>query len=232
MTSMPRASAAAISATLVVPQSTVTMTVAPAAPAASTAASDRPWPSSSRRRDVRLDRDAEPAQGEGQDRQAGQPVGVEVAEDQDPLARGRAPSSGARAGGPRRAGGAGSWSAVERVGEPGAERRPRRRRRGATRSPATRSDRPSPAAGGRELGGTRRRVREGPAEARFDHVRQDATRALHRGFTGRAGAASGRRPADPRCRASRRGGRAAGRPRAASPRAAGSRRRSTSTSPR
>jgi hypothetical protein len=48
ITSMPRRTASAISATLVEPQSTVTITVAPAARAASSAAIDRPCPSSSR----------------------------------------------------------------------------------------------------------------------------------------------------------------------------------------
>ena len=45
---MPAAFAAATSSTLELPVSTVTMTEAPAAPADSTAARDRPWPSSRR----------------------------------------------------------------------------------------------------------------------------------------------------------------------------------------
>jgi hypothetical protein len=48
MTSMPRLAAAAISAWLVVPQSTVTMSRAPLRSAASRAARESPWPSSSR----------------------------------------------------------------------------------------------------------------------------------------------------------------------------------------
>ena len=48
MTSMPRSAAAATSATLVDPVSTVTISVTPWATAASTAAIDSPWPSSSR----------------------------------------------------------------------------------------------------------------------------------------------------------------------------------------
>ena len=48
ITSIPRALLSATSATLVVPQSTVTISDAPAATAASIAAIDRPWPSSSR----------------------------------------------------------------------------------------------------------------------------------------------------------------------------------------
>src|SRR3954447_2105140 len=47
-TSIPRARAAATSATLVEPVSTVTISVMPSPAAASTAASERPWPSSSR----------------------------------------------------------------------------------------------------------------------------------------------------------------------------------------
>ena len=48
MTSMPRALLSATSATLVVPQSTVTISDAPTVAAASSAAIDRPWPSSRR----------------------------------------------------------------------------------------------------------------------------------------------------------------------------------------
>ncbi len=48
MTSSPRRPASAISAWLVAPQSTVMMTVAPTACARSSAAIERPWPSSSR----------------------------------------------------------------------------------------------------------------------------------------------------------------------------------------
>ena len=48
MTSRPRSLAAATSATLVVPQSTVMMRLEPVATAASSAANDKPWPSSSR----------------------------------------------------------------------------------------------------------------------------------------------------------------------------------------
>ena len=223
MTSMPRALATATSATLVVPQSTVTMT--------RRAGRDRRVDRGERQavalvepaRDVRLDRDAEPAQGDGHDRQPGQAVGVEVAEDEDALAAGRAPgaagasrtsASGRRRGSCRPS----SGSANQAVDVVGASTR--RGRRGG---------RPSGRTGRRPRGrgdGRRRRRRRASGRSSGSGVRprrQDATEALHRGSTGRVrGPASGRRAPDPRGCASSSGGRAGGRPRGASPRAAGS----------
>ena len=71
-------------------------------------------------RDVRLDRHAEPAQGDGHDRQAGQAIGVEVAEHQDALAsvarRAQPAEEEVRVGQSVRV-----VEAVERVGEPGGD---------------------------------------------------------------------------------------------------------------
>ena len=76
-------SPASTSVTLDEPVSTVMITAWPAAAAVSTARLERPWPSSSRLGHIGLGGEAEPAQGADHDRQAGQAVGIEVAEDED-----------------------------------------------------------------------------------------------------------------------------------------------------
>ena len=78
--------AAATSATLVVPQSTVTISDAPRGHRGVEGRHRQPVPLVEPARHVGLDRDAEAPQGEGHDRETGQAVGIEVAEDQDPFA--------------------------------------------------------------------------------------------------------------------------------------------------
>ena len=138
MTSMPRASAAAISASLVVPQSTVTMTVAPAASAASIAASDRPWPSSSRLGTYGSTVDARTGAG----RATGSP-GRSARRRRSrrrpgpARPRSRAAVSRVEQDGRRRAGSARVVEAVERIGEPGVERRRGRSTPRRARSPVS-----------------------------------------------------------------------------------------------
>ena len=118
MTSRPRAFAAAISSTLVDPQSTVMMSVDPPAVGRVERRHRQAVTLVEPARDIRLHRDAEPAQGEGHDRQSGQPIGIEVAEHEDalaPLARQPQASEHDRGIGQQ----AGIMEAVERVGEPG-----------------------------------------------------------------------------------------------------------------
>ena len=224
MTSSPRAFASAISATLVLPQSTVTMTRRAAARrAASSAASDSPWPSSSRLGTYGSTVDAEPAQRQGHDREPGQPVGVEVAEDQDPLAAvARRVQTASRSTRRRPAAGR-VVQAVERVREPGgqvvrASDTPR-----AARSDAERGPRPR-ARGrrGRGRGGRPDERGKRPAEAGLDHGVRMPRGAAPRIY--RPGASARPQEAVRRTRgAAGRGrrGRAGGRPRAASRRAAG-----------
>ena len=161
--------------------------------AASIAASDRPWPSSSRLGTYGSTVDAEPAQREGHDRQAGQPVGVEVAEDQDPLAA----VAGAPAAAPGRASASGRSARIvqaaradPRTRRPG---RPRRgdaagreeRRRARAEIPRSAASRRAASAGAVDGSGKVQRKR-GSTTASGCHAR------LHRGSTGR-GASRGLR---------------------------------------
>ena len=75
--------------------------------AASTARRLRPWPSSSRLGTYGSTSSPNAPERPDHDRQPGQPVGVEVAEDQDPLAGGARPLEPGQRGGRRRAAGAG-----------------------------------------------------------------------------------------------------------------------------
>ena len=228
ITSRPRVVAAAISVWLVVPQSTVTMTAAPLASAASRAASDRPWPSSSRLGTYGHRVHAEPAKGEGHDRQAGQAVGIEVAEDLDPLAGVPCLPQALGAGDRRRAVG------PDRAGHP-AGRRTRRRdpprsrrhdapaiRRAGTRSPPARPRRP---------GLPEQRPPPGTSSGSGPRPwRSGCHRPLHQGLPA-AGVDGLRRPSDePAGRGPRQDDRAGGLRTAASQRAACSRRRSTNRS--
>ena len=231
MTSMPRAFATAISATLVVPQSTVMMTLAPAAAAASIAASDRPWPSSSRL--GTYGSTATPNRRRAMVRIAS-PVSPSASKSPKTMTRSRAlacevqPTRGAR---PRPADGAG------RAGRRAGRRTRRRCRRRSTRrgSRAGRSSGrtgPARAAAAAAAGDDGRGVGKGPAEAGFDHVvRMPLGAAPRIGWPG-AWRASGRGAPDPRAARRASGGRDGGRPTGASRRAAGSPRRSTSRSPR
>ena len=82
----PDACASAISGRLVVPQSTVTMTVASGLARRGDGRTRQAVALVEPARDVRDRLDAEPPERDRQDREAGQPVRVEVAEDEDPLA--------------------------------------------------------------------------------------------------------------------------------------------------
>ena len=170
MTSSPRAFAVAISASLVEPQSTVTMTVVPRRPRR------RPRPATGRgpRRagSARTAPRRRPKRRSARTRMArpGQAVGVEVAEDQDPLRPDREPAADACEQEPgvrqqRRV-----VEAVERVREPGRQVVRRSRRRAAASSPANRAERPRSAAAAMVAGVGTDVGREGPAEAGFDHV--------------------------------------------------------------
>ena len=138
-----------------------------------------------------------------EDGQAGQAVGVEVAEDEDPLAAGPGPTGQAR----ERRLGVGQQprivEAVDRLVEPGARVGGIRRRRGATSSPAIRADRPVPRRAAMSAAGRwRTRLWERPAVARFDHAVR-MPRGLHRGLpAGCVGRTSGRGAAGARRRAS------------------------------
>ena len=191
--------ATAISATLVVPQSTVTMTVAPDRDGRVDRRQRQPVALVEAARHVRLDRDAEAAQGEGHDRQTGQAVGIEVAEDQDPLAA----VARERAGGRAAMAGVGQQrrvvEAVERLGEPGVEvlaGRPRRGRRAG--SPGAPTGRAPRRRSGR-VGWQRHRPRGRSSGSGVRPRRQDATRGCTAALpaTRRVGG-SGRRAPDPR----------------------------------
>ena len=221
MTSIPRALAAAISATLVEPQSTVTMTVQPPAAAASIAASDRPWPSSSR-----LGTYGSTATPNRRRARVMIASPVRPSASKSPKTRTRSPRSRAR----RQAGqqpGRHRAAAPDRGGRRAARRtRPRSRR--PTRSPRVAR---MPGHPGRDAVGLRRHRRPsgmGVTASRKVQRKRGSTTAsgchggLHRGSTGpRSSAASGRRAPDARCCASRSAGRDGGRPTAASRRAAG-----------
>ena len=181
-------------------------------------------------RHVRLDRDAEAAQGQGHDREPGQAVGIEVAEDEDALA---AVARGGQAG--QRQAGIGQQrrivEAVERIREPGHDLVGRH-------GPAGGQDARHPGRDAVGLGridgrsgmGSRRPGRSSGSAVR--PWRQDAmagcTADLPAGFVSCL-----RTPGAARaCCAARSAGRDGGRPTAASRPAAARRRRSTSTSPR
>ncbi len=192
----PALAAAATSALLVVPQSTVTMSGAPVATARSMAASERPWPSS-RRIGTYGDLDAEPAKrGRGSRGRSGRrrrsrrrPAPVRCAT--------RARSMRSR----RRSASAGARVVEAAARGPNARRSAGRRRRGR-RGAGDPPDRPSRGRsqasspeGGRIAGKTQR-------IARLEHALR-MPRPLHRGLRVRPHGASGGRP---------RGVRAAGRP--------------------
>ena len=233
MTSMPRAFAAAISAWLVEPQSTVTMTVAPARSAASRAASDRPWPSSRRLGTYGSTASPYRAQGEDQDRQPGQPVGIEVAEDQDPLAARRGRGARRSAGAVRcRAASMGSWRPSSGSANQASRSAPSATPRLA-RTPGEPLGQPVRRGGSGRVGRRRGRRRERSSGSGVRPRPSGCHASLHRGFTGHRRAAG--QETDRRARGARvrlRCGRAGGPPRGASRRAAGWRRRSTSRSPR
>ena len=86
MTSIPRRPASAISGPLVDPVSTVTISDRPSRLRGLDRAQAQPVPFVETARDIRLGVDAEPSERPDHDRQAGQPVGIEVAEDEHPLA--------------------------------------------------------------------------------------------------------------------------------------------------
>ena len=137
MTSIPRSFATATSATLVVPQSTVTMTLASGRDGRLDRGERQPVALVEPARDIGHDGHAEPAQGDGHDREAGQAVGIEIAEDEDPLgpvARGAQPGEE-----PVRIGQAGSG----RGGRPSGSREPGRDVVGRSLRPGWRGGRSS-----------------------------------------------------------------------------------------
>ena len=220
----------AISAWLVDPQSTVTMTDAPAATAASIAASDRPWPSSSRlgtygstatpnrrRASVMIVSPVRPSAskspktrtrlavrpGSGQPRQ--QDVGI---------------------GQERRV-----VQSIERLGEPGVQvaRRPRRRDGPAARPSGPRRRAPGPPTRSQASAPTER---ERPNGSAVRPRRQDATGRCTAALPPGCATIVRTPGAGPAGRASRRSGRGVGHPTGSSPRRSGSPRRSTRRSPR
>ena len=133
------------------------------------AASDRPWPSSSRLGTYGSTVDAEAPQGERHDREAGQPVRIEVAEDEDASAAVAGLGQPGQVRSPHRAarpdrGALPSGSANQ------CDRRPPRSRRRARRAgrPARAEMRPRSRPGCGFRAGTARLAKD-PAEARFDH---------------------------------------------------------------
>ena len=125
MTSMPRSWAAATSATLVVPVSTVMISVIPASAAAATAASESPWPSSSRDGTYGVAWMPEPAQREHQLGEPGESVGIKVAEHHHAL-----PGVAGRAHALRAAARIGEEARVVEPGDGGPEEGRERRRAG------------------------------------------------------------------------------------------------------
>ena len=120
--------ATAISAAELDPVSTVTMTLTPFRCGRVDRGERQAVALVQPARDVRLHGQAEPPQGQDEDRQAVEAVGVEVAEDHDPLADRRGPWSAERALDRRRAGVAGRAGrpADRRTRHPGRRRRSRR----------------------------------------------------------------------------------------------------------
>ncbi len=181
-------------------------------------------------RHVRLDRDAEAAQGEGHDREPGQAVGIEVAEDEDALPAvtggGQAGQGQAGIGQQRRI-----VEAVERIREPGHDLV---RRHG----PAGGQDARHPgrdAMGlrcidGRQGRGSRRPERSSGSAVR--PWRQDAMAGCTADLPARFVSCLRTPGAARACCAARSVGRGVGRPTAASRPAAARRRRSTNTCPR
>ena len=231
MTSMPRSLATATSATLVEPQSTVTITLAPPRHGRIDRRERQAMALVEPARDVGLDGHAEPAQRERHDRQPGQPVRIEIAEDEHPFAavagRPYALQEPVRIGqqragrGGRSSGSANhastSASVVDAAG--------REQRREPGRDPPLRRHR------GHRRGGRL----DGPGRSSGTGVRsrrQDATRGCTADHPAQRVAGLRRPSAGPGGCEPRRAGHAGDRPTAASPRATGSPRRSTSRSRR
>ena len=217
ITSIPRTAASAISATLVDPVSTVTMSAIPSPAAVSTAAVDRPWPSSSRLGHVRHRVEAEAAERQHELGEPRQAVGIEVAEHHDPLVPvdgvgGCAPpggrrrvAAGGRSGRPRPGRGSAPWppGRRSRAGPGPSPRRCRDRARGPRPGPRDRDggapERPSgdarrSSSGGchvRLMPGLRASRRREPRRRPADHV---AARRL-----GRAASSASRRLSSRRC---------------------------------
>ena len=139
--------------------------------------------------------DAQPAEGVDEDREAGQPVRVEVAEDDHPLAAGRGRGRSGRRKASASGSSAGSCSAVDPAGHERRERRGRPRRRGA-RGPSPRSPRPA-ARRPPELGVDGARSAETASGSGVRSRRQDARRDFTPAYlrTRRAARASGRHAA-------------------------------------
>ena len=160
---------------------------------------DRPWPSSSRRGTYGSGSMPQAPEGADEDREPGQAVRVEVAEDHDASRRRLGPSGSGRGSAPASGSRRGSWSAVGRLGE---ERRelgcasPRRGPRGG-RSRARRARAGRPASRSSAVGATASATRQAKRGSitpvrmpRLGHPDSpDSARRL------RAAAGRGRRPA-------------------------------------
>ena len=229
ITSIPRAAASAISATLVDPVSTVTMSAIPVAGRRLDRGRRQAVALLEAARDVGHRVEPEAPERQHELGEPGQAVGIEVAEHHDPLAAVDGAADRARPGGRRRAAGGGR-SGRPRPGRgsapwPPASAIPRRARTVAAKVPeAERAGR------GPDLGIEMEGLREDPAVTRVDHRREDA-------MSGLAGIARAGRPASrPRRRrpgpdhvAGRRLGRAAS---SASRRLSSRRCQTTSSGPR
>ena len=231
MTSSPRSTAAAISTTLVEPQSTVTMTVAPAAPAASRAAHGQAVALVEPARDVRA-RPSTPNRRRARVMIA-RPVSPSASK--SPKTRTVSPRSRARPSRSSRTSASGRSRGSCRPAAGSAE--PRRKVIGRGHASggedAGESVGPIPlAASLRGLGRSGRRAPGTSSGSAVRSRRQDATSDCTGPFAGRMPLVI-RSPCAGRAGCERqRGDRAGGRPRGASRRAAAPRRRSTSTSPR
>ena len=230
MTSRPRAFAAAISSTLVVPQSTVMMTRAARRVCRVQRCHRQAVSLIEPTRDVGFDGHAEPAEREGHDGQAGESVRVEIAEHEDPLATlpGESqPRQQDRGIGQER----GIMEAVQRVAEP------RRDVRLADDTATREQARPGAprSRGRRQPAGRTPSASRHPGRSSETGVlprRQDAMRGCTEDLP-TDGVVGLRMPhVAPAERACSGGGHAGGRPTAASRRAAVPRRRSTNRSPR
>ena len=230
MTSIPRAFATATSATLVVPQSTVTMTVAPAATAASIAATDRPWPSSSR-----LGTYGSTATPKRRSAMVMMASPVRPSASKSPKTRTRSPRSRAARRRARSRSASGSWFGSWSPSSGSANQAAMSSAVDGTAAGEEAGHAPREAEAGRCRDGARRGrdgAREGPAVARFDHVVRMPWRRCTTDLPTLC-VAHLRTPcaALAGC-ATRSGDHVDGRPTGASPRAAGSPRRSTNRSRR
>ena len=164
----PRRRATAISAVLVDPQSTVTITVGPARCGRVEGGEGQAVALVEPARHVRQRVDARSggAPGSGSRARSGRP---RRSRRRPALARRASRARAIRASATSASGSSGgSWSAGSRIGKPGRRARPRRSRRARRAMPATRGTEPAPRAASSSVGRGDGR-RESPAVAGFDH---------------------------------------------------------------